>query len=431
MTAPLMHNPKDWKSLRFGQKARAWFVVILASFFFFYEFIQMNMFNSLSQNFEQTFSLTALQVGLVSAFYFLSDSILLYPIGIILDRYSSRKMIIWGMILCILGTLMISLASNSWLLVLARLLAGSAAAFCLLSILRLATMWFPATKMGQVSGIAITVGMLGGAVSQAPLTWLISLVGWREALRDVAGLGVALLILIIIFVKDAPPSQAFSSLALGNNQVSLWKNFKTLCRNTSNWHVGFFIATMNLPIMLLAGLFGTQFLSQGEGFTYLQGSTISMMIFVGTIVGSTLTGVLSDFLKCRRLPMIACSIASFLVFGFILFGPHPSYLTELVLFFILGLLTAAQIIGYPVAQELNPRALSGSALGFISVIIMGLPVILQPLTGYLMDWHAHGRSIYNLSDYRYGLVILMIGFVVSLVNVFFLPESYGVNKNEI
>jgi MFS family permease len=426
-----MDNPKSWNALRAGQKAQAWFVVILASFFFFYEFIQMNMFNSLSQNFEQTFSLTALQVGLVSAFYFLSDSILLYPIGIILDRYSSRKMIIWGMILCILGTAMISLASNSWWLVLARFLAGSAAAFCLLSILRLATLWFPAEKMGQVSGIAITIGMLGGAVSQTPLTWLISILGWREALQCVAGLGVVILILTLLFVKDAPPSQAFSALAVGDNHVSLWKNFKTLCRNRHNWHAGFFIATMNLPIMLLAGLFGTQFLSQGYGFTYLQASTISMMIFIGTIVGSTLTGVLSDCIKRRRLPMMICAIASFIVFGFILFGPTQSYLNALILFFILGLLTAAQIIGYPVTQELNPRTLSGSALGFISVIIMGLPAILQPLTGYMMDWHSHGHSTYTLSDYRYGLSILMIGFVVSIINVFCLPESYGVITHEI
>ncbi len=426
-----METFKDWASLRFGQKVRAWFVVLLASCFFFYEFIQMNMFNSLSQNFEQTFSLTALQVGLISAFYFLSDSILLYPIGIILDRYSARKMIILGMILCILGTIMISLASNSWFLVLARFLAGSAAAFCLLSILRLATLWFPAEKMGQVSGIAITIGMLGGAVSQAPLTWLIGLVGWREALRDVAGLGIALLVLMILFVKDAPPTQSFSALALGGNKISLWQNFKILSRNASNWHAGFYIATMNLPIMLLAGLFGTQFLSQSYGFTYLQASTISMMIFIGTIVGSTATGILSDTLKRRRLPMLVFAILSLILFAFILFGPAQSYLVELILFFILGFLTAAQIIGYPVIQELNPRSLSGSALGLISVIIMGLPVILQPMTGYLMDWHSGGQTVYHLSDYRCGLSILIIGFIVSLINVFFLPESYGAKVDEI
>ena len=186
---PEMQSLSDWKMLSRTQKVHAWFVVLLAAFFFFYEFIQMNMFNSLSVSFQNTFALSALQIGLVSAFYFLSDSILLYPVGVVLDRTSSRKMILFGMVLCIAGTLLISIATNSWFLVLARFLAGSAAAFCLLSILRLAIQWFPAEKMGKVSGIVITIGMLGGAISQAPLTWLINIEGWREALRDVAMLG--------------------------------------------------------------------------------------------------------------------------------------------------------------------------------------------------------------------------------------------------
>lgn len=391
----------------------------------------MNMFNSLAQSFEATFALSALQIGLVSAFYFLSDSILLYPIGVILDRYSSRKMILFGMLLCIIGTLMISLASNSWLLVGARFLAGSAAAFCLLSILRLATQWFPAEKMGQVSGIAITIGMLGGAVSQAPLTWLIGEVGWRFALRDVAVFGGVLFIFIFCVVRDAPASQAFNRISLGQNHVPLWKNFKTLCKNCHNWNAGFYTATMNLPIMIMAGLFGAQFMTQGYGFNPLQASMISMMIFIGTIVGSTILGSLSDYLKERRRPMMLAALVSLILFCFILFGPRCDYFTYLLLFFLLGFSTAAQIIGYPVTQELNPRALSGSALGFISVMIMGLPILLQPLSGYLMDLHGSNNGVYTLHDYRLGLSILCLGFVVSFLNAYCLPESYGVKINEI
>lgn len=413
------------------QKCRAWFVVLLASFFFFYEFIQMNMFNSLATSFERTFALNALQIGLISAFYFLSDSILLYPIGVVLDRYSSRKMILFGMLLCIAGTLMISMASNSWFLVIARFLAGSAAAFCLLSILRLATQWFPAEKMGQVSGIAITIGMLGGAVSQAPLTWLIGEVGWRTALRDVALLGICFFVLILCFVRDAPPSQAFGVIELGSDHMPLSKNFKTLCKNRHNWNAGFYTATMNLPIMIVAGLFGAQFMAQSYGFNPLQASMISMMIFIGTIVGSSVLGILSDYLKARRRPMMFAALLSFILFSLILFGPRCGYLTYLLLFFFLGFTTAAQIIGYPVTQELNPRSLSGSALGFISVMIMGLPILLQPLSGYLMGLRGNNGGVYTLHDYRLGLSLLCLGFVVSFFNAYFLPESYGVKIDKL
>jgi predicted MFS family arabinose efflux permease len=336
------------------------------------------------------------------------------------------------MVLCITGTILISIADNPWFLVLARFLAGSAAAFCLLSILRLAIQWFPAEKMGQVSGTAITIGMIGGAVSQAPLTWLINLVGWRMALRDVAVLGVVFLILIFFWVKDAPPEQAFSEFQTKSHHLSLWQNFQHIIHNSANWLTAFFIATMNLPIMLLAGLFGTQFMVQSYGFSQIEGSSISMMIFIGTIVGSTLVGWWSDLARSRRRPMLLFAWLSLAIFLFILYGPRCGMWGYIVLFFLLGLTTAAQIIGYPVTRELNPSSLSGSSLGFISVIIMGLPVLLQPLTGYLMGFgHPDGFLNYNLNDYRRGLVILVIGFVISIVTAWKVQESYGVKVDEI
>jgi MFS family permease len=204
-----------------------------------------------------------------------------------------------------------------------------------------------------------------------------------------------------------------------------------LCKNPHNWNAGLYTATMNLPIMIVAGLFGAQFMSQSYGFNSLQSSMISMMIFIGTIVGSSVFGILSDFLKERRRPMIAAAMISLILFCVILFGPSCGYFTYLIFFFLLGFTTAAQIIGYPVTQELNPRSLSGSALGFISVMIMGLPILFQPLCGYLMDVHERNDGVYTLGDYRLGLSVLSVGFVISILTAYCLPESYGVKIDEI
>ncbi|MDO8954301.1 MAG: MFS transporter [Gammaproteobacteria bacterium] len=410
----------------------AWLIVLTASMFFFYEFIQMNMFNSLAVSFEQTFHLSAMQVAMVSAFYFLSDSILLYPTGFILDRFSSRKMILLGMVMCIAGTVLITEATNSWFLVGARFLAGTASAFCLLSILRLASQWFPSHKMGQVTGIVVTIGMLGGTFSQVPLTMLIEAHGWRDALRDVAWFGVALLFLMVLLVKDAPLGKRFAALQSdqGQHKIAFWHSLALMVKNKNNWLAGMFICTMNLPIMILAGLFGSQFMEQGYGFDAIRSSTISMMIFIGTIIGSSVFGFLSDYMRNRRIPMIATAILSFIIFAIIMYGPHFCYMAYILLFLGLGFFTGSQIIGYPVTQESNRAVLVGSALGFVSVLIMGLPALLQPLTGWLMqiDWNGqmqNGAAVYSLADYQHGLLVLLVGFIISIVCAWALPETYG------
>jgi MFS family permease len=410
----------------------AWIVVLVASLFFFYEFIQMNMFNSLAQSFEKTFVLSAFQVAIVSGFYFLSDSILLYPAGFILDRFSSKRLLVLGMLMCILGTLCISAATNSWLLVFARLLSGSASAFCLLSILRLAAQWFPVEKMGTASGIVVTVGMFGGAVSQTPLVLLINHYEWRESLLMVSGLGVLMLLLIMVVVRDAPVKyrQAHLQNERGIHHYGMWESLRKIVKNKMNWLIGLYICSMNLPIMILAGLFGTQYMSQVRGFNNIQSSSISMMIFIGTIVGSTFFGILSDFMGSRRKPMLMTAVLSLILFLVILYSPALSYFSYLVLFFLLGLITAAQVIGYPATQESNPEVMVGSALGFISVLIMGLPGLLQPLVGFLMSLNWDGKMqsglpVYSMHAYNLGLWVLVVGFVVSIFCAWKMPETFG------
>jgi MFS family permease len=411
----------------------AWTVTLIAALFFFYEFIQMNMFNSLANSFEQTFHLSALQLALVACFYFLSDTILLYPAGALSDYFSSKKLLILGMVMCILGTVLITLATNAWFLVVARFLAGTASAFCLLSILRLAAQWFPAVKMGQVTGVVVTLGMLGGAVSQTPLVWLIDALGWRNALHIVAGIGVLILLVIVIVVRDAPIQKCFALLQPAQTDqapVGFGKGLWLIVRNVHNWWAGLYIATMNLPIMLLAGLFGTQTMQQTAGLTQSQGATVSMMVFIGTIVGSTVFGFATDWLKSRRIPMILAAVVSFLIFAVIMYVPALSYWDEIVLFFLLGLITAAQIIGYAVTRECNADSMVGSALGFVSVLIMALPTVLQPLMGWVLSdaWAGQvkdGVNWYPLVAYHHALMILLIGFVVSILCACALPETYG------
>jgi len=387
------------------------------------------MFNVLSSTFEQHFQLSAFAIGAVSAFYFLSDSILLYPVGILLDKFSSRGLILIGMLMCIIGTFLMSIASNSLFLVIARLLAGTAAAFCLLSILRLAAQWFSPSEMGKISGIVITIGMLGGAISQTPLALLIMHLGWRYALLCVALLGVCIWVLMFFIVNDAPSEHNFSPVARQgeSSSIALWPAFLMIVKNRLNWLVAFYICMMNLPIMLLAGLFGEQYLIGSRGFSAQNAATISMMIFIGFIVGSTFFGYLTDAIKRRKVLMVYSAIFSLLLFCVILYWPVLHVGQALLLFFLLGLLTAAQIIGYPVTRESNPSMIVGQALGFISVIIMGLPGLLQPLVGYIMDAGGHLHH-FAATDYKRGLSIMVVGFVTSIICGLLLPETYGNNK---
>ena len=126
--------------------------------------------------------------------------------------------------------------------------------------------------------------------------------------------------------------------------------------------------------------------------------------------------------------MIVSAILALIVVGLIMLIPHPSALLENVLFFALGLITSSQVLTYSVVAESNPSSITASAESIAATIIM-FGGFAQGLFGWLMGlFWAHSFTsqhlpLYSIDDYRRAMLILPIGFVLSLVCAFLLKES--------
>ncbi|HLB58229.1 MAG TPA: hypothetical protein VJL60_05395, partial [Gammaproteobacteria bacterium] len=84
------------------KRIQPWLVVFSASLFFFFEFLQMNMFNALDPSLYKAFHLTnSTQLGQLSACFMVSMVLFLFPAGMILDRFSTKKIIQLSMLSCI------------------------------------------------------------------------------------------------------------------------------------------------------------------------------------------------------------------------------------------------------------------------------------------------------------------------------------------
>jgi nitrate/nitrite transporter NarK len=297
--------------------------------------------------------------------------------------------------------------------------------------MRLASRWFKPQKLALASGVIVTIGMLGGIASQAPLTVLVTKFGWRFAMQLNAGLGIIFLLLIMVLVKDYPPG--FSKIISNKNATSLsylWVTIKKALSNPQNWLFGLYTSLLNLPVFLLGALWGSFYLVQVHFLHEAQATYVTSMIFVGTIIGSPVLGLLSDKLASRRKPMLVCALLAIVLINIIMFVPHLNFVELMALFFLLGFITSAQVISYPAIAECNPVEITGSSLSIASVIIMLGGVLFQPLFSLLMDWHWNGYIIKNVpwyapGNYKIAMTILPIAFVVGLIAVWLAKETAG------
>lgn len=414
----------------------AWVVVLFAALFFFYEYIQGNMFNSISQQLLDAFHINATQLGQLSSYYFIANVVFLFVAGSLLDRFSTKKIILASLLICVLGTLTFAMSTTLFAATVSRFLTGIGSAFCFLSCIRLASRWFPASKMGMVTGFIVTLAMLGGMVAQTPLAHLVHIISWREALYYDAGLGILVWLIILAVVRDCPlHAQNKEHQGRGHlKRIGYWRSFFLAFGRLQNWLGGIYTCLMNLPLMLLGSLWGALYLKTAYHMGAIQAADISSMLFLGTIVGSPIVGWVSDRISLRKPPMIVGTCLSLLVVLVIIYSQGLSYVSLIILFFLVGLFTSSQILGYPVVAESSPRMITAMSVCVVNITAQGGIAIFQPLYGFLMDLHvkhSHGIAhVYHLADFSWSMLIFPFAIIIALFAALALRETHGCSMEQ-
>ncbi|EKD70888.1 MAG: hypothetical protein ACD_46C00343G0002 [uncultured bacterium] len=410
----------------------AWLVTVTAALFFFYEFIQMNLFNAINVELREAFRLNAEQLGQLFSMYFYANALCLFPVGNLIDRYSTKKLLVFAVSICTIGTFMFAAGKEYWVVALGRFLVGCGASFCFLSCIRIASRWFSPHHMAFVTGVVVTMAMLGGLVAQTPFALLVNYLGdWRQALFLNAGLGVLILIAIMFIVQDRPPDTKNEEKEDNQHlhELGLWKCIKLAALNPQNWLGGLYTSLINLPVFILGGLWGVRYLTDVHHLAATQATYATTLFFVGVIVGSLVYGWISDHIERRVLPMIVGAILSIMVMLILMFVPNLSLSVLIILFFLIGLVTSSQVLTYPTIAELNPIYLTSTAVSIDSICIMISGFIVPPFFGWLMEKSgAHemvnGVMVYSPQAFYYAMMIMPIAFVIGLIIAFFIRETY-------
>lgn len=410
----------------------AWIVIITASLFFFYEFIQLNLFNSIDRPLMKDFGLDAIHLGQLASMYFYANAIFLFPAGNLLDRYSTKKLILFAVAICTIGTFIFALAETFFVAAAGRFLVGIGAAFCFLGCIRIATRWFPPQRMAFVTGIIVVMAMLGGLVAQTPFALLTQYTGgWRNAVLLDGVLGVAIFIAIVLLVQDRPPGA--QEEAKNDREhlktLGLWSCIKLAALNPQNWLGGLYTSLMNLPVFLLGALWGIHYLIEVHHLSYVQSSYATTLFFVGIILGSPAFGWFSDKIERRVFPMVIGSISSLIVILVLMYVPGLSLFSILMLFFFIGFCTSSQVLSYPTIAEVNPIYLTSTAISIDSVCIMVSGFIFQPFFGWVMEHSGshqvlNGVTSYTPENFNHAMLIMPIAFVIALILSLFIRETY-------
>lgn len=393
----------------------AWLICLSGFLFFFYEFLQLNIINSISTPLMQTFSLTATELGYFSSLYLLALIITFFPAGMLLDRFSTRNFILTASIVATAGTFIMALAPNLFVASVGRTLVGMAHSIAFLGCICLASSWL-SSRMALAIGLITIFGMLGGIAAQEPIIALSEKLGWRQMLLLDGLLGVVIYSLNWFFLQDHEHNERLNK----NKEDSLLKASKRIIFASQNWLVASYAAILNLPILVLGALWADLYLVNTIHFNEAEAGSISSMIYVGMLIGAPLVGWLSDRIQHRKLLMMLLALSAFITLLLIFLTTSKNIVLFLILFLLLGGTASGQVLGYAVITESNHFSVRAMANGFASILIMGFGATFQPLFGNILH-----MSIYGITGYRLALIALLFVFLLNVALSCLIHETHG------
>jgi MFS family permease len=405
-------------------------IVLITSLLFFFEFGLNNIFNALQPHIALALNLSPTAMGFISSVFFYVEVVLLIPAGLLLDRYSPKKIILIILLASIIGVVLTALADNILMLFFARVLMGIGGAFGFIACVRIAVNWLHQKHLAQGISLIASIGVFGGFVVQTPLTYAISTIGWRYSLLAVGIIGLAILSLIALVVKDHPKNEDYSPLSASSvDGMTLMKKFKSAFLNKQNFLCGLYASLMNLPIFMLGAMWGITYLTAVNQISEMKAATICSMIFLGTMLGSPVIGFISDKVGKRKLPMQVGALFSLLLILIIILYDTHSFILLMGLYFALGLLTSTQMLTYPTVVENNSKTISSSATSVISMLCMVGGAVAQPIFGYILNMNVSTAAVGE--NFKMAMWLLPLAFIIAFSAVSFIKETSCKSKELI
>jgi OPA family sugar phosphate sensor protein UhpC-like MFS transporter len=346
---------------------------------------------------------TETQIGIIGSALFFTYAVGKFINGFLTDRANIRRFMATGIFISAIINLILGFYHGFYAFIILWGLNGwfqsMGATPCAVALTR----WYSYKERGTYWGFWSTSHNLGESITFILTAFVVSIAGWRLGFEAAGIIGIIASMLILRFLYESPEVEGLPTIEVYKNvPVDLSKEEKSisslqfgLLKNPVIW-----ILALSSSLIYVArysiNSWGIFFLQTHKGYTAVEASSIISVSSVSAIVGTFLSGLISDkfFNGRRNVPVLIFGIMNAISLFIFLFNPAHQPWIDIVSMIFFGLSIGIQVcfLAGLMAIDFAPKKAAGAVLGIVGIASYVGAGIQDIVSGYLIG---NNKSLVN------------------------------------
>ena len=407
-----------------SSQAMAWWVWTLAVTFVVYLFSFQTGYSIVNSKVQADVGLAVSQVATIAAVYTWVFAICQFFGGALLDRLGAHKVLPISIALVVIGVFVFANANSYPMLLLSQVILATGSCTGFVGAGYVGGSWFGMAKFSFMFGLVQVVAALTSAFSVNIFEAVLGGTSWRSLFNVYGVIGIALLALGWIYIRDPKPVSGGMDKGIGEFFSSVIGGMIEVAKIGHVWIASIVGAALFGALLSLGVVWGPKLLMV-HGMSPGAAGLGTSMLWLGLAVGSAIVPWWSDKIRKRKLPIILSSVVQLAAFLPLLYMPGLSGTLAILLCFIFGFANAGHMLAFSTAADVVQPSQIGTSAAIVNGIMFIFGGVLISRPGVRVGWGIEGGiEPESIALAQYAALPILIALGLALVLSLVMKETY-------
>ena len=322
-------------------------------------------------------------LGALTGAFFFGFSAMQIPCGFFLDRYGPRRTICGMLVVAVIGATIFTVAQSWPVLLVGRVVMGAGFGVMLIGTMVVIARWFPPDRFSTMSGMVLSVGLLGNLVATTPLAWGTEQFGWRPMFGAVVAFAGCAAIVVWLVVRDAPPDHPFLARKT-ETPAEMMRGLGEILRNRELYLILALQFCNYACTFTVQGLWGGPFLREVHGLSIIEAGNVLLAAVIAYQIGMLVFGPLDRLLDTRKWIAFGGTSSIALILAVMALWGSPPLSVAVGAIVAIGFLSASSTMIMTHGRGIFPDRLIGRGMATMNTTVMLGVAVMQTVSGMIL-----------------------------------------------